>query len=109
MKKLALHFQILIGMILGLFYGLFLSKEVGYVDWLGDLFLKGLKMVIVPLIFSSIVSGMTNIGSGKNLGRIGLKTFFYYITTSVFAIVTGLFFVNVLQPGKGVDLSLIHI
>lgn len=105
MKKLALHFQILIGMILGLFYGLFLSKEVGYVDWLGDLFLKGLKMVIVPLIFSSIVSGMTNIGSGKNLGRIGLKTFFYYITTSVFAIVTGLFFVNVLQPGKGVDIS----
>lgn len=105
MKKLALHFQILIGMILGLVYGLLLSEQIGYVDWLGDLFLKGLKMVIIPLILSSIVSGMTNIGNGKNLGRIGIKTFFYYISTSVFAIVTGLLFVNILQPGKGVDIT----
>ncbi len=63
-------------------------------------------MIIVPLILTSIISGVTSIGDAQNLGRLGLKTITYYITTSLFAIVTGLFFVNLIQPGVGADLGL---
>lgn len=76
------------------------------VSWMGDIFLRALKMLIIPLILSSLISGITNIGSGANLGRMGLKTFGYYIMTSLFAIVTGLFLVNIIKPGIGADLNL---
>jgi proton glutamate symport protein len=81
------------------------NPAVSYISWLGDLFLRALKMIIIPLILSSLISGITSIGSGSNLGRLGLKTFAYYITTSLLAIVTGLFFVNVFKPGIGADLN----
>ncbi len=84
------------------------NKPVSYVSWLGDLFLRLLKMLIIPLILSSIISGVTNIGSGDSLGRLGLKTILYYVMTSTFAIVTGLILVNIIQPGKGADLSLMQ-
>jgi len=76
------------------------------VSWMGDIFLRALKMLIIPLILSSLISGITNIGSGASLGRLGLKTFGYYIMTSLFAILTGLFLVNVIKPGVGADLNL---
>ncbi|MDA3779597.1 MAG: dicarboxylate/amino acid:cation symporter [Bacteroidales bacterium] len=106
MKKIKLHWQILIALILGILYGIFLKPYVGYVDWMGVVFLRALKMIIVPLIFSSLISGITNIGSAENLGRLGLKTMLYYGTTSLIAIVTGLFFVNLIKPGVGADLGL---
>jgi len=105
MKKIQLHWQILIALILGIIYGLTFPDYVQYVSWMGDLFLRGLKMVIVPLILSSIISGVANIGNAGSLGRLSLKTFTYYITTSLLAIMTGLFFVNILQPGVGADLG----
>ena len=82
------------------------NKPVLDVSWLGDLFLRALRMIIIPLILSSLISGITNIGSGSNLGRLGLKTMGYYVMTSFFAIVTGLFLVNIIQPGIGADLNL---
>jgi len=106
MKKMKLHWQILIGLVLGVLYGLFLSPYISYVDWMGVVFLRALKMIIVPLILSSLISGITNIGNAENLGRLGLKTILYYISTSVIAIVTGLFFVNLIKPGVGADLGL---
>jgi Na+/H+-dicarboxylate symporter len=63
-------------------------------------------MIIVPLILTSIISGVTNIGDAHNLGRLGLKTILYYLSTSLMAIVTGLFLVNLIQPGIGADLGL---
>ncbi len=105
MKKIQLHWQILIALILGVLYGLIFTEYVDYISWMGDLFLRGLRMVIIPLILSSIISGVTNIGDAKNLGRLGLKTMTYYLTTSLFAIVTGLLFVNLIQPGVGADLG----
>lgn len=72
---------------------------------MGDIFLRALKMVIIPLIFSSIISGVTSIGEGKNLGRLGIKTLGYYLLTSTLAILTGLVIVNLVQPGIGVDLG----
>ena len=105
MKKIELHWQILIALVLGIIYGLVFSDYVQYVSWMGTLFLRALKMVIVPLILSSIISGVTNIGNAGNLGRLGLKTMSYYLATSLLAIVTGLFFVNIIRPGVGADLG----
>lgn len=62
-------------------------------------------MVIIPLVFSSIISGVTSMGEGKNLGRLGGKTFLYYLSTSALAIITGLTVVNIVKPGVGVDLG----
>jgi len=83
----------------------YINAEVDWISWMGDIFLRALKMLIIPLILSSLISGITNIGGGGNLGRLGLKTFGYYIMTSIFAILTGLFFVNMIKPGLGADLS----
>jgi Na+/H+-dicarboxylate symporter len=105
MLKLQLHWQILIAFILAILIGLFLPQYSDYVRWLGDLFLRALKMIIVPLILTSIISGVTNIGSTKSLGRLGLKTISYYILTSIFAILTGLLLVDIIKPGLGADLG----
>lgn len=106
MLKLKLHWQILIALIIAIFYGLFLTDYVSYVTWMGELFLRALKMIIVPLILTSIISGVANIGDAHNLGRLGLKTFAYYVSTSLFAILIGLVLVNIIQPGVGADLGL---
>jgi len=106
MRKIKLHWQILIGFIVGTLIGLYLTDHVHYVTWLGEVFLRALKMVIVPLILSSIISGVANIGSGESLGRLGMKTITYYLSTSTLAILVGLVFVNMLQPGVGSDLGL---
>lgn len=82
------------------------TNRIKYVSWLGSLFMRALKMVIIPLILTSIISGVANIGSAENLGRLGLKTMTYYMLTSVLAIVTGLFFVNMIKPGIGIDIGL---
>ena len=105
MLKLKLHWQILIAFVIAIILGITIPEHSGYVRWLGDLFLRALKMIIVPLVFSSIVSGVANLGSTSSLGRLGIKTITYYLTTSVFAILTGLFLVDIIKPGVGADLG----
>jgi Na+/H+-dicarboxylate symporter len=107
MKKISLqlHWQILIGMVLGILFGIFFKEQVRYISWMGDLFLRGLLMIVIPLILSSLISGVTNIGSAENLGRIAIKTFTFYIFTTLLAIVAGLFMVNTVKPGVGADLG----
>ena len=104
--KMKLHWQILIALVVAVLFGYYFADQVTYIAWMGDIFLRLLKMIIIPLIFSSIISGVTSMGSGKNLGRLGIKTLFYYLVTSLFAILTGLFMVNLIKPGVGVDLGL---
>lgn len=106
LKRIQLHWQILIALVLSVIFGITLPAYVKYVSWMGEVFLRALQMIIVPLIFSSIVSGVTGIGSGQNLGRMTLKTIGYYMTTSLFAIVTGLLLVNIIRPGIDADLGL---
>ncbi len=103
--KMKLHWQILIALILAVFFGYFVPSGIVYVAWMGDVFLRALKMVIIPLILSSIISGVTSMGEGNNLGRLGAKTLLYYLTTSTLAIITGLIFVNIIKPGVGVELG----
>ncbi len=100
-----LHWQILIALILAVFAGI-LSNGLGQgaiafqlYDFAGTLFLNALKMLIVPLIMSSIICGIANIGGHGSLGRIGSKTIAYYMTTSLLSILIGLFFVNMISPG----------
>lgn len=84
------------------------NDAIYYVSWMGDIFLRALKMLIIPLILSSIISAVANIGSGADLGRLGGKTFLYYISTSIIAIVTGQILVNIFRPGVGADLNFIQ-
>ena len=103
--KLKLHWQILIALFLAVLFGYYVPQGIRYTEWMGKIFLTALKMVIVPLILSSIISGVTSMGSGKNLGRLGGKTLLYYLSTSTFAIFTGLVLVNVIRPGVGMKMG----
>lgn len=108
MKKIKLHWQILIALVLAIVYGLYANEQaIYYVSWMGDVFLRALKMLIIPLILSSLISGIANIGSGSSLGRLGLKTILYYVSTSLLAILTGQILVNIIRPGVGIDRSFI--
>ncbi|MCK3684212.1 dicarboxylate/amino acid:cation symporter [Maribellus sp. YY47] len=104
--KIKLHWQILIALALAVLFGYYFPEGIKYTAWMGEIFLTALKMVIVPLILSSIVSGVTSMGSGKNLGRLGGKTILYYVSTSTLAIFTGLFLVNLIKPGVGIEMGL---
>jgi len=106
MKKIELYWQILIAFVLAILFGIFFKEQVHYVAWMGVVFIKALKMIIIPLIFASMISGVSNIGDAKNLGRLGAKTISYYLGSSVLALLTGLVLVNVIKPGVGADLGL---
>lgn len=106
MKKIELYWQILIAFVLAILFGIFFKEQVHYVAWMGVVFIKALKMIIIPLIFASMISGVSNIGDAKNLGRLGAKTISYYLGSSVLALLTGLVLVNLIKPGVGADLGL---
>ena len=110
MKKinLALHWQIIICMILGTVAGVYFNSIdfttnsiYSLIILLGDIFIRLLKMVIVPLIFTSIIIGVSSIKDQSKIGRLGLKTFIYYLCTSLIAILIGLTLANLIQPGVG--------
>lgn len=84
------------------------NPPVVYVSWMGDLFIRALKMLIIPLILSSLISGITSIGSGGNLGKLGLKTMLFYVMTSFFAIITGQILVNLFRPGIGANINFVQ-
>jgi Na+/H+-dicarboxylate symporter len=104
--RIPLHWQILAALILGALAGVVLGESILAVSFMGDLFLKALRMVIVPLILTSIICGVSGLGASGNMGSLGGKTFVYYTVSSLLAILTGLVLVNLLQPGVGVDLGL---
>jgi len=108
--KLKLHWQIFIAMIIGtitgiIFQSLYSGKPEGVVFTviisIGTIFIRLLRMVIVPLVFTSITAGVASVGSGKALGRLTVKSFSYYIVTSLIAIIIGLVLANLLKPGVG--------
>lgn len=70
------------------------------VDVIGTIFLNALTLVVVPLVSSSIITGISRIGNEGGFGRLGGKMFFFYLSTNLLAILIGLFFVNIIQPGN---------
>jgi Na+/H+-dicarboxylate symporter len=78
----------------------------GTFDGLSRIFLKLLKMIVIPLVFFSLVGGMLGMGDMARLGRLGIKTFALYITTSLLAILTGLTLVNLIRPGVGLGIEI---
>lgn len=104
---LQLHWQILIALLLAVIAGLLAGTDgslagvrfYAVFDFIGTLFLNALKMLIVPLVVSSIITGIAGIGSGGALGQLGMKTLLYYIATSLLAILIGLAVVNMVAPG----------
>ena len=113
MKKMSLASFIFLAMALGILTGFFIKVFNNQFLWLYELssfcaevFLRLLKMILVPLVITSIVTGVMSVGNSSKLGRIGIFTFLYYLGSSLLAILTGLLLVNILQPGVGVDLSL---
>ncbi|MCD6393324.1 MAG: cation:dicarboxylase symporter family transporter, partial [Planctomycetes bacterium] len=122
--KLKIHTQILIAIVAGVVVGVVLNghiehvhvegeqiaradvvcKYAGGVKLIGDLFIRLLKMIIVPLIMASMVTGVVSIGNVRSLGRIGFRTFAYYLATTLLAVAVGLVLVNVIAPGAGVEM-----
>ena len=107
MRTLALHWQIIIALVLATVTGLIFSPDsaifgirfYAVFDFIGTLFLNALKMIIVPLVVASLITGIAGIGGGKGLGRLGAKSLLFYMTSSLLAILTGLFLVNLFNPG----------
>lgn len=107
LKKLTLTHYIFIGIILGALSGEIFGESVLVIaDPLANIFLRLLKMAIMPLIITSIISGVLSIGTSKGLGSLGTKTFLYYISSSLLAIITGLFLVNLFRPGVGANIEM---
>ena len=105
MFNLKLHWQVLIAMALGALIAIIFGEKALIFSPLGTIFMKLLKMVIVPLILFSVTSGVTSIGDSNTLGRMGVKVFGYYMLTSILAILVGLSLTNLLQPGRGINFS----
>ncbi len=107
MRRIPLHWQVLIALPLAVMVGMAVGTKTAIFgvtfyqifDFFGTLFLNALKMLVVPLVMASIVTGILNVGSSHNLGRLGTKTVLYYLTTSLLAITVGLLLVNIIEPG----------
>ena len=109
MKKLALHWKIIIGMGLGVVYGL-IASNMGWIDftnnWIkpwGVIFVNSLKLIAVPLVFASLVKGVASLSDISRLSRIGGKSITLFLATTVIAATIGLLLVNTVNPGIGFD------
>lgn len=110
---LTLAWQIVIALILGIAVGAALHDQTESRQWLvsnvlgpaGDIFIRLIKMIVIPIVISTLIVGIAGVGDAKKLGRIGLKTILYFELITTVAIVVGITLANLFQPGLGVDMS----
>lgn len=105
MRKIGLLSQILIAFVIAIIVGAIVGPSIEVVRPLGDLFLRMIKFIIVPLVLASLVVGVAGTGDIKKIGRMGGITFFYYILTTAFAVTIGLILANIFSPGKGLSIN----
>ena len=104
-KNNTLLYLMLIGISLGGLCGWVFGKEMLVVDWIGEMFLDTLKMLVIPLIVSSMIVGITGLGDIRKVGKAGTITLIYFLSTSGIAVIAGIIVVNIMQPGLGVELT----
>ena len=102
---LKLWVRVMAALLLGAIIGLIFGDLTQSSKWIGDLFVRFIRMLIVPLIFTSLVAGVVSMGDPKRLGSIGIKTIVLYLLTTFFAIIIGLTLGTIFNPGAGIDLS----
>ena len=102
---LKLWVRVMAALLLGAIIGLIFGDLAQSSKWIGDLFVRFIRMLIVPLIFTSLVAGVVSMGDPKRLGSIGIKTIVLYLSTTFFAIIIGLTLGTIFNPGAGIDLS----
>jgi Na+/H+-dicarboxylate symporter len=105
-KNFKLWQKVLIGMLLGIFVGHYYGEDAIALKPFGDVFINMIKMVVIPLIFFSILNGVSNISDANTFGRMGAKALGVYTFTTVFAITTGLTFATIFEPGIGLNIDL---
>ncbi|MFW6558514.1 glutamate/aspartate:proton symporter GltP [Acinetobacter baumannii] len=111
--KFSLAWQILIALILGIVVGAVLHNQPEIKDSivnnvltpLGKIFISLIKMIVIPIVFSTLILGIAGVGSTKSLGRLGFKTILYFEIITTIAILVGLFAANIFHPGSGIDMS----
>lgn len=95
----------LIGFVVGAIFGLLFKGPSISISWIGDLFLRLLKMLIVPLVFFSLLTGVASISDSKKLGRVGIKIIIYYLATTTIAVIIGLIVAGIFNPAAGMKLA----
>lgn len=111
--RLGLGWQILIALFLGIILGAILHNNTEYKDWLilnilnpaGNIFIQLIKMIVVPIVISTLIVGIAGVGNTKQLGTLGFKTILYFELVTTVAIIVGISFANIFQPGVGIDMS----
>jgi Na+/H+-dicarboxylate symporter len=103
--EIALWKRILAAMVVGAILGSFWGPDAESIGWIGDLFIRLIRMIVVPLVFVTIVSGVVSMGDPSKLGSLGAKTLILYMLTTLIAIIIGLVLAAIIQPGVGVDLT----
>ena len=100
-----LLYLMLIGIVMGGLCGWIFGKEMLVVDWIGEMFLDTLKMLVIPLIISSMIVGIAGLGDIRKVGKAGTITLAYFLLTTGIAVMAGIVVVNIMQPGLGVELT----
>ncbi|WP_227370748.1 dicarboxylate/amino acid:cation symporter [Halomonas sp. M20] len=104
-RRIPLWQKILVGLALGVLAGALMGEDASVFKPIGDIFISAIKMLIVPLVFSTLVVGITAMRDPQKMGRIGLRTIVLYLITTAFAISIGLLASTIFQPGAGLDLN----
>lgn len=111
--KISLAWQIFIALILGIIIGAILHNQPIQKEWFitnilipaGDIFIHLIKMIVIPIVISTLIVGIAGVGDAKKIGRIGLKTIIYFEFITTIAIIVGITLANLFQPGSGIDMS----
>eukprot|EP00913_Durusdinium_trenchii_P014044 g13185.t1 len=101
--RFPLYAQVLLGMVLGILLGYFLPNVATnpWIEAMGTLFVKLVKMIIAPIIFCTVVSGIAHVSDAAKVGRVALKAILYFEVISTLALLIGLLVAEVIQPGRG--------
>ncbi len=100
--------QILFAMIIGILFGVLMGDGAKIFTPLGDLFIKLIKMLVIPLVAVSVISGAASLGNTRSAGKVGIATFVYYLGTTIVAVILGLLFGEIFKPGTGLSVDTVR-